>query len=114
MRIDVSLPGLMALRMRLRFGDRAVSITRRHELNEGIHQGMCHWRTQTGRGIPPRAGTEARHAKRRVVTARHVEERGGIVAFRLTSMVERLIDKAQVISGFLVGNRQEACPLRRT
>jgi hypothetical protein len=87
------------------------SIARRDELDQVIDELVGGWRTEAGCGIPARSGSEARHSKGRIVPANHVKERCGVMALSLTNVVDRFVDKAQVISRLLVGNRQNGRPL---
>ena len=112
MRLHLSRRRRITLRVRRRSRYRGGAITRRNELLQVADKVIGRWRTQARGGIPARARIKARHSIEGVVAAGHVEQIRGIAALGLTDMVERPVDKAQVPSRILIGNRRDGRPLR--
>src|SRR5205814_2261765 len=94
----------IAVRVRLRAGNCGYAVASRNELEQFIYELRGHRRAETGYGIPAGSGTETLNTKRRVIAARHVVERCGVKTLRLADLIEGRIDKAQVVSGVLIGD----------
>jgi hypothetical protein len=116
----MSVLGLIVSRMRPRLIIRVSAVILPDIFGQGIDQFVGYRGTETGCRVPTWSGLKALDAyvvagailfDHRVIAAGHVEEIRGVIFLISTNLVERRIDKAQAVSGFLVGNRQDGCPL---